>query len=136
MILKIYFTTIDPITLKDCQGCQIVDLPYAKEVVKVIKLIGIPKKKSKKPKFDWRGLWYTSQGLFVEILGIEGFILDERGDRLQIIHVDDKGFLSPVGGQLEICKGVEDKYVYKKSINNCSNREEILIEWPKVDPLV
>jgi hypothetical protein len=85
----------------------------------------IPKNKLK-PNFDWRGLWYTSQGLFVEILGTEGFILDEKGNRLQTVCVDEKGFLSPIGGRLEIAK----RNYIRSEDSKVVQRGKIDKEWP------
>jgi hypothetical protein len=103
---------------KDGSSCI---FEFDEEVVKVAKLI-----KRTQLKFDFRGLWYTSQGLFVEVLGIEGFVLDEKGNRLQIVRVDQNGYLSPIGGRLEIAK----RNYIKSEDTKVVQRGKIDKEWP------
>jgi hypothetical protein len=83
-------------------------------------------KQKLKPKFDFRGLWYTSQGLFVEVIGTKGFILDEKGIRLQTVHVDQNGYLTPIGGHLEIAK----RNYIRSEDSTVVQRGKIDKEWP------
>jgi hypothetical protein len=70
-------------------------------------------------KLDFCGLWYTSEGYFVEVISsTEGFILDENGIRQMQIQVDQWGYLKPNGGRLEISRrSVEDTVVEKGRID-------------------
>ena len=74
-------------------------------------------------RLDFTGLWYTSEGYFVEIVSNdEAYILDEKGIQQMQVQVDSWGDLKPSGGKLLISRrSIESKVVEKEKIDK---------EWP------